>query len=136
MYPVYPPFNTYKEALSFYKIQNETMYLNVVDHVSSLERIIQGGNVVYLVGIGPLSTPGRPAGNQQYGSQFKILQYASKLQRQFPLFHKKNDTKIYFMGMYVLDAMQKKMAPSGFSYFEYRMLRVSGSYSAMLPIVG
>jgi len=121
-------FNSYEEAMELSKIPSTMCCLHVVHHKDSLESVVQGGNIVYIIGKGSRKTPGFPSANQQYNSQDHILHINGNTQKYFPIVYTKND-KVHFLGTYVLDRMRKKLSKNGFSYFEYRMRRVFNTYS-------
>jgi hypothetical protein len=118
-------FDNYEEAVRYFNLTGSI--IQIIDHPNSLEKILQGGNVVKCIGLGKTVSPGKPLGNQQLSSQKPILTQASNYPYLFPVFYKKGH--IEYMGLYTLVNMCKKMSPSGFYYFEMTFHRQSKYYS-------
>jgi hypothetical protein len=117
-------FDNYEEAVKFFDITDT--FLKVENNHGSLDKILNGGNVIKVIGLGKTFSPGRPAGNQQLISQRPFFIHALKPPHLFPVFYK--DKRIEYMGMYKLKDYSKKMSPSGFLYFEFIFHRESKYY--------
>jgi hypothetical protein len=100
------------------------MNLFVIDHKDSLEKIERGGQIVKIIGKGIIKSPGYPAGNQQYHTQLPFLIESTKEPYLFPVFNKKQNGNISYLGKYKILNYQIKISFNGFRYFEYTMMRV------------
>jgi hypothetical protein len=119
-------FDNFQEATDYFNLTG--VIIQIIDHKDSLEKILQGGNVVKCIGLGKNISPGRPLGNQQLHTQKPILTQALKYPYTFPIFYKKG--RVEYMGLYKLVDIIKKMSPSGFYYFEMTLHRQSKYYTS------
>lgn len=103
------------------------MYLLVIDHPDSLERIERDGQIVKVIGKGLMKSPGHPAGNQQYHRQTDFIIEATKKPYLFPVFNKDSYGRLEYLGDYKYMDMKIKIAFAGFRYFEFTMVRVNRS---------
>ena len=119
-------FTSYEEAVKYFNITDT--FLKLESNPGSLDKILHGGNVIKVIGLGKTFSPGRPAGNQQLKSQRPFFTHALNPPHLFPVFYK--DKHIEYMGMYKLKDYSKKMSPSGFLYFEFIFHRESKYYDS------
>ena len=110
------------------------MYLLVIDHPNSLERIEREGQIVKVLGKGLMKSPGHPAGNQQYYSQILFLQNASIKPYLFPIYNKDTANRIEYLGQYRLQDFKIKMSFEGFRYYEFTMVRSVRSTPGEVPV--
>jgi len=115
-------FKTFEEAKLHYKIPDDRLYLKIIDHPSSLNKILLRGKVVNYIGKGIKLYPGYPGGNQSYASQFPIIQHFSKFNTIY-IFRKLIDGNIVCMGQYLFQNMKKKIAETGFTYYDIKFYR-------------
>jgi len=119
-------FNSYKEAIEHHKITG--FALHIQDHPRSLEKILNNGNVIKMIGVGNTSSPGYPSGNQIIYNQ-EILTKNMIQTPIIPAFHTFLDGKVEFLGNYIFHSCVKKMAFSGFTYFEYTYFNYKPVYA-------
>ena len=110
------------------------MYLLVIDHPNSLEKIERDGKIVKVIGKGIMKSPGHPAGNQQYHSQMPFLLHASVKPYLFSIYNRDSANRIEYLGKYKLLSFKVKMAFEGFRYFEYTMVRSVRSTPGVEPV--
>jgi len=110
------------------------MYLLVIDHPCSLEKIERDGKIVKVLGKGIMKSPGHPAGNQQYYSQIPFLQNASIKPYLFPVYNKDADGRIEYLGQYKLLSFKIKMSFEGFRYYEFTMMQSVRSTPGVEPV--
>jgi len=110
------------------------MYLLVIDHKDSLEKIERDGKIVKVLGKGIMKSPGHPAGNQQYYSQLTMLKDITKKPYMVPIYNKDLDKHIEYLGKYKLLRWGVKMSWAGFRYFEYTMQRCECSTPGEVPV--
>jgi len=110
------------------------MYLLVIDHPNSLEKIEREGQIVKIVGKGVMKSPGHPAGNQQYHRQVGFLTELTKKPNKVPLYNKDCDNHIEYLGKYRLLSWNIKVSWPGFRYFEYTLMRVERSTPGEEPV--
>jgi len=120
-------FNNYAEARAYYNITNDDICLQITDHQKSLNQIVRNGSIIYYVGEGIKSAPGYPCGNQMLYNQLPLLHKFSK-DYYIKVFKKKLDDRVYYLGNYKLLKYSKKMAFSGFTYFEFTLSRKNDFY--------
>ena len=94
----------------------------LTENDTSLERILQDGNKVILIGAGLLKYAGHPKGNQQYYNQAPFLKLNLK-QTYIPLYLRYYQNKLLYLGDYLLQSVRKRVSFEGFSYFEFTMIR-------------
>ena len=97
--------------------------ITVTYHPNSLEGFDSRGHILTILGAGRMTTPGHPAGNQQYSSQSKFFRAAS-IQKTFPVYHKVGESVTY-MGEYAFNSFQKKQSFEGFTYFSITLYRTT-----------
>lgn len=97
--------------------------ITVTYHPNSLEGFDSRGHILTILGAGRVTTPGHPAGNQQYSSQGKFFRAAS-IQKTFPVYHKV-DESVTYMGEYAFDSFKKKQSFEGFTYFAITLYRTT-----------
>jgi len=124
----YPSFSTYAEAIEYVGISPESECFTITHHRDSYEKIIQGGRVIRILGKGPVKTPGRPAGNQNFQQQTKLFYNVKMNANLFPVFYSDSKGSIRFMGTYTFMNYEKKISPSGFTYFELTFHRLYREY--------
>jgi hypothetical protein len=110
------------------------MYLLVIDHKDSFEKIEREGKIVKVLGKGVMKSPGHPAGNQQYYSQRSLLLHASIKPYLFPVYNKDTDGHIEYLGQYKLLRFKIKMSFEGFRYYEFTMVRSVCSTPGVEPV--
>lgn len=111
------------------------MYLLVIDHQDSLEKIEREGQIVKVLGKGVMKSPGHPAGNQQYYRQMEFLSAATKKPYLFPIYNKDIFGRIEYLGQYKLLSYRIRMSFEGFRYFEYTMMRSVRSTPGVEPVL-
>jgi hypothetical protein len=99
------------------------MYLLVIDHKDSLEKIERDGQIVKVVGKGIMKTPGHPAGNQQFSRQVPFFVEITKQPYLFPIYNKDTAGHIEYLGQYRYLQYKIRMSFVGFRYYEYTMAR-------------
>ena len=124
---IYPAFRSLTDALEHFKVSKKTAYITITDHPESFETIKQGGYIINVLGKGIMKTPGHPLGNQCMRRQDSFFYTMSVKFNLFPVFHSLNGT-IRFMGTYSCLDYNKKLAPAGFSYFEFKLYRKNQKY--------
>jgi hypothetical protein len=95
-------------------------HIAIRHHERSLVVMERDGQVIRLVGCGPMVVPGLPAGNQSRASQQWLFRLIEK-QVAIPIFHL--ESAVRFMGMYTFHSFCKKLTRTGFAYYEFRMHR-------------
>ena len=110
------------------------MYLLVIDHPDSLEKIEREGQIVKVIGKGIMKSPGHPAGNQQYYSQILFLHNASIKPYLFPIYNRDTANRIEYLGQYKLLSFKIKMSFEGFRYYEFTMVRSVRSTPGVEPV--
>jgi hypothetical protein len=110
------------------------MYLLVIDHPASLEKIEREGQIVKVLGKGRMKSPGHPAGNQQYHTQLPFLLYSTKEPYLFPIYNKDIAGRIEYLGQYKILTYKLKMSFEGFRYYEYTMVRCVRSTPGVEPV--
>lgn len=110
------------------------MYLLVIDHPDSLEKIEREGKIVKVVGRGIMKSPGHPAGNQQYLSQVPFLLHSSKHPYMFPIYNQDYLGRIEYLGKYKMLSFRINMSFEGFRYYEYTMVRAVCSTPGEVPV--
>jgi hypothetical protein len=99
------------------------MYLLVIDHPDSLEKIERDGQIVNIIGKGIMKSPGHPAGNQQYHRQIPFLEHSSKKPYLFKVYNKDTLGRIEYLGEYRILRFKIKMSFEGFRYYSFTMVR-------------
>lgn len=110
------------------------MYLLVIDHPDSLEKIEREGHIVTIVGKGVMKSPGHPAGNQHYRRQMGFLVSLTKKPYMVPIFNKDINKRVEYLGKYKLLKYQVRTSWAGFRYYEYTMMRVLRSMPGEEPV--
>lgn len=110
------------------------MYLLVIDHKDSLEKIERDGKIVKVLGKGIMKSPGHPAGNQQNYNQIPFLLHASIKPHLFPIYNKDYANRIEYLGQYKLLSFKIRMSFEGFRYYEYTMMRSVRSTPGVEPL--
>lgn len=111
------------------------MYLLVIDHQDSLEKIEREGQIVKVLGKGIMKSPGHPAGNQQYYRQIEFLSAATIKPYLFPIYNKDSIGRIEYLGEYKLLWFRIRMSFEGFRYYEYTMMRSVRSTPGVEPVL-
>ena len=96
-------------------------------HPDSLERFSQNGRILHKIGVGRMKSPGHPAGNQQSYSQAAFFSSVAR-QIRFPVFYKKKNNSLTYMGEYILMKYSKKESFEGFTYFSYTLHRAQKDF--------
>lgn len=115
-------FKTFDEAKLYYNIPDNRLYLKIIDHPNSLNRIRLQGKVINYIGSGIKLYPGYPGGNQMYAAQLPIIQHFGRFNTIY-VFRKFIDGNIVCMGRYIFQNMIKKIAETGFTYYEIKLYR-------------
>ena len=118
-----PKYNNYDKVKRVLHIHKHTEVLKILEHPNSLNQILQNGNIIKIVGNGPMKTPGYPSGNQSALGQ-KAFIVAVGNQKFFPVFHELLDGTVFFLGAYRFEEYNFKMAFSGFRYYEYTLHKI------------
>jgi hypothetical protein len=95
------------------------MFLVIEDHRDSMESIERGGQIIKVVGKGPMKSPGHPAGNQMNKRQVPFFKTS-----KFLIFNRDLEKKVEYLGEYVILWHQIKLSDAGFRYFLFTMKRV------------
>lgn len=102
------------------------MYVfKITENARSLDSVIQGGQVLYKVGIGRMNGPGHPAGNQMFYRQMPILDSLKNYQRA-PVIRLGVDGvtgPVEYLGMYKFDSLLIGTSFEGFKYYIFKMHR-------------
>ena len=120
-------FNSFDEARQYYNIPEDRLYLKIVDHPRSLNKILLRGKIVNYVGNGIKLYPGYPGGNQLYASQLPIIRHFGKFNTIY-IFRKLINGDIVCMGQYVFQNWNKKIALNGFTYYNLKFYRKEEIY--------
>ena len=115
-------FKTFDEAKLYYNIPDHQLYLKIIDHPNSLNKILLQGKIVNYIGNGIKLYPGYPGGNQMYAAQLPIIEHFSKYNTIY-IFRKLIDGDIVCMGQYLFQNMRKKIAETGFTYYDIKFYR-------------
>lgn len=110
------------------------MYLLVIDHPDSLEKIEREGQIVKVLGKGIMKSPGHPSGNQQYYKQIDFFRPASIKSHLFPVYNKDTLGRIEYLGQYKLLRFKIKISFEGFRYYEFTMMRSVRSTPGVEPV--
>jgi hypothetical protein len=106
------------------------MYVfKITENARSLDSVIQGGQVVYKVGIGRMNGPGHPAGNQMFYRQTPILDSLKNYQRA-PVIRLGVDGMagpVEYLGMYKFNSLLIGTSFEGFKYYIFKMHRKSNT---------
>jgi hypothetical protein len=98
--------------------------LKIVDHPGSYVKMNKQMDFIDYVGIGKSKTPGHPTLNQNVRNQQGF--YLSKISRNiFPVLFKDIGGWVTFLGYYIVNDIEKKIGPSGFTYFSIKLFRVA-----------
>jgi hypothetical protein len=122
-----PIFQSFDEAKLYYNIPDERLYLKIIDHPRSLNRILLRGKIVHYIGSGLKLYPGYPGGNQLYSSQLPIIQHFGKFNTIY-IFRKLIDGNVICMGQYTFQGWTKKIALTGFTYYDLKFYRKEEIY--------
>ena len=102
------------------------MYVfKITENARSLDSVIQGGQVLYKVGIGRMNGPGHPAGNQMFHRQKSIFDSLNKHQ-QVPVFRLGPNglaDPVEYLGMYKFNSLLIGVSFEGFKYYIFKMHR-------------
>lgn len=120
-------FKTFDEAKLYYNIPDDKLYLKIIDHPNSLNKILLQGKIVYYIGTGIKLYPGYPGGNQLYASQMPLIKHFSKYNTIY-IFRKLINGDIICMGQYAYQNMKKQIALNGFTYYEIKFYRKDNFY--------
>lgn len=115
-------FQSFDEARLFYNIPDDELYLKIIDHPRSMNQILLRGKIVHYIGRGVKLYPGYPGGHQFYASQMPIIIHFSKFNTIY-MFRKLIDGSVICMGKYMFQNMTKKIALTGFTYYDIRFYR-------------
>ena len=115
-------FNSFDEAREYYKIPDDRLYLKIIDHPRSMNQILLRGKIVHYIGSGIKLYPGYPGGNQLYAAQLPIIQHFGRYNTIY-MFRKLIDGRVICMGKYMFQNMTKKIALTGFTYYDLRFYR-------------
>ena len=122
-------FKCYDEAIKALKIPEDMYIFKITENARSLDSVIQGGQVLYKVGIGRMNGPGHPAGNQMFYRQTPILDSLKKYQR-VPVIRlgvDGMDGPVEYLGMYKFNSLLIGMSFEGFKYYIFKMHRQSNT---------
>jgi len=120
-------FNSIAEARELLNLDDDIEHVAIRHHERSLVVMERDGQVIRLVGRGPMVVPGLPAGNQSRASQQWLFRLIEK-QGVVPIFYlgsacDSSRSKVNFMGMYTFHSFCKKLTRTGFAYYEFIMHR-------------
>ena len=118
-------FKSYDEAIKALKVPEDMYVFKITENARSLDSVIQGGQVLYKVGIGRMNGPGHPAGNQMFYRQTPILDSLKNYQRA-PVIRLGVDGvtgPVEYLGMYKFDSLLIGMSFEGFKYYIFKMHR-------------
>ena len=118
-------FQSYDEAIKALKVPEDMYVFKITENARSLDSVIQGGQVVYKVGIGRMNGPGHPAGNQMFYRQTPILDSLKNYQRA-PVIRLGVDgvaAPVEYLGMYKFDSLLIGTSFEGFKYYIFKMHR-------------
>jgi hypothetical protein len=115
-------FKTFEEARLYYNIPDDKLYLKIIDHPRSLNKIHLQGKIVHYIGNGVKLHPGYPGGNQLYASQLPIIRHFSNYNTIY-IFRKLLNGDVVCMGQYAYQTMKKNIALTGFTYYEIKLYR-------------
>jgi len=116
-------FNNMKEALEYFKISKDDFYIKVNYHPDSLERFTCNNNIYYHVGKGRKLSSGYPIANQMWYNQNRLVDKICK-NLSIAVFEIYYDNKVIYIGNYIFDKYEKKIANNGFTYFEFKLLKI------------
>ena len=118
-------FQSYDEAIKALKVPEDMYVFKITENARSLDSVIQGGQVLYKVGIGRMNGPGHPAGNQMFYRQKPIFDSLNKHQ-QVPVFRLGPNGlagPVEYLGMYKFDSLLIGTSFEGFKYYIFKMHR-------------
>ena len=118
-------FESYDEAIKTLNIPEGMYVFKITENARSLDSVIQGGQVLYKVGIGRMNGPGHPAGNQMFYRQKPIFDSLNNYQRA-PVIRLGVDGvagPVEYLGMYKFDSLLIGMSFEGFKYYIFKMHR-------------
>jgi hypothetical protein len=122
-----PVFKNFDEAKLYYNIPDDQLYLKIIDHPRSLDKILLRGKTIHYIGSGIKLYPGYPGGNQLYTSQLPIIRHFGKFNTIY-IFRKLMNGDIVCMGQYVFQNWTKKIALNGFTYYDIKFYRKEEIY--------
>jgi hypothetical protein len=120
----YPEFRNLPEAFTYMDISDNSEYILIEEHPESLERIVQGGRAIYIIGKGLMNLPGRPGGNQDFSNQLPFFYDVKLGTNLFPIFYSSLNGRVRFVGTYTFVDYVKKISPAGFGYYEFKFYRI------------
>jgi hypothetical protein len=122
-------FKCYDEAIKALKIPEDMYVFKITENARSLDSVIQGGQVLYKVGIGRMNGPGHPAGNQMFYRQTPILDSLKNYQRLPVIRLGANglDGPVEYLGMYKFNSLLIGTSFEGFKYYIFKMHRQSNT---------
>jgi hypothetical protein len=118
-------FESYDEAIKTLNIPEGMYVFKITENARSLDSVIQGGQVLYKVGIGRMNGPGHPAGNQMFHRQKPIIDSLDKHQR-VPVFRLGANGlagPVEYLGMYKFKSLLIGLSFEGFKYYIFKMHR-------------
>jgi hypothetical protein len=122
-------FESYDEAIKALKIPEDMYVFKITENARSLDSVIQGGQVIYKVGIGRMNGPGHPAGNQMFQRQKPIFDSLDMYQR-IPVFRLGANGlagPVEYLGMYKFIRLLIGLSFEGFKYYIFKMHRQSNT---------
>ena len=99
------------------------MRITIKQHRDSLERVEQGGQFVYIIGVGKMKSPGHPSGNQIFQKQQEFVSFASTPPYLISVYHENYKCHVTYLGGYMFDSMRKRVSFEGFHYYEFKLIR-------------
>ena len=116
-------YSTYEEALDCLKMPSDMFIVKLSADADSLDHVRDDLRFVYKVGLGIMKSPGHPSGNQFYQRQLPIIESMQKY-RKLPVLLVWPDGITEYFGMYKYYDLKLKIAPSGFKYYEFKLVKV------------
>jgi hypothetical protein len=105
------------------------MYIVVEDHKDSIEKIERDGQIIKIIGRGPMKSPGHPAGNQSNERQIPLFRAG-----RFLVYNKDLEKRIEYLGEYVILGYKIKRSFEGFRFYEFTIKRVIRSMPGVEPV--
>jgi hypothetical protein len=94
-----------------------------VDRGDSYNYSVLGQKRLYVVGQGPLSSPGHPSGHQIERKQTMVMMsYVNR--KSIHVFHEQPDYTIRYLGFYIINNISRKISPAGWVYTEMELTKL------------
>lgn len=109
------------EKLVTGSIETGITCIKIIDHPNSYNEFFENFKYINCVGIGKQQTPGHPNLNQNAKEQRPFF-ISDVSQNCFPVLLKTYDDNVHLLGYYNISKIEKKMGPSGFTYFMIKLV--------------